>query len=243
MDIQKQTDRTSDAATRVPTRVLVVDDDPFLRDLLYRYLTRQGYEVAVAETGAEAMACLKENPFHVALIDIVLVEMTGIELVDQITPQYPEMILIMMTGHPSLETVLQALKKGVQDYLIKPFKLDQLDEVLKKCIREKRVMRENHRLQEELETTQAKLKEYENLIQHANFHPSRPQVEHSVVSTNRGGAAYRTQSQQSKEAAIQDRVHTLSVMKDEGIITNDEFEEKRNQLISMNGSRHGEEAS
>ncbi len=123
MDIPKQMDRTSEA----PTRVLVVDDDPFLRDLLYRYLTRQGYEVAVAETGAEAMDRLQEEDFQVALIDIVLVEMSGIELVDQITPQYPEIILIMMTGHPSLETVLQALKKGVQDYLIKPINLDQLD--------------------------------------------------------------------------------------------------------------------
>ena len=99
--------------------VLVVDDDHFLCDLLNRYLSQLGYRVFAVETGDEAVAIAQKEQLHIALVDIVLSGMSGIELVDQLKSLNSELIVIMMTGHPSLETVLQALKKGVQDYLIK----------------------------------------------------------------------------------------------------------------------------
>ena len=224
------------------SRILVVDDDPFLRDLLARYLTRKRYDVRTAESGAAALNEMADASFQVAVIDILLGETTGIELVDELMRIDPEMIVILMTGHPSLETALEALKKGVQDYLIKPFKLEQLDDVLNKCLKEKKILAENQKLKAELEEARNQLGQYESLIRQTHLAIPHSSGE-KPSGYSRGDAAYRFQSRRSKETALQNRLHKLSLLRDEGVITETEYEVWRDQLISMGGKEFHDDPS
>jgi DNA-binding NtrC family response regulator len=222
--------------------ILIVDDDPFLRDLLVRYFTQQGYNVRAVESGIEAKQEMEKSSFQIVVIDILLSEMTGIELVDDLKVMDPEIITILMTGHPSLETALAALKKGVQDYLVKPFRLEQLHEVLKRCLENKQILCENKKLKEELGDARRQLDKYQSLIRQSHLvttlESGDQQSGHSW-----GNAAYRFQSLHNKETTLEDRVHKLALLKEEGLITEDEFEAKRKQLMSMGGKVPHDDAS
>ena len=213
--------------------ILVVEDDSFLRDLLFRHLTRQGHKVSVAETGVEAIEQIRVTDFQMALIDILLPDMDGLELVDGMKKIQSDVILIMMTGHPSLETALQAMKKGVQDYLLKPFKLEQLDEVIQKCLEGRKILLENKRLQDELEEAREQLKKYEALIRQPHLVGHHPAGE--VPPDHTKYDAYRFQSIRTRETTIQDRIDKLALLKEEGLISEDDFEVKHKQLVSMSG--------
>jgi len=222
--------------------ILIVDDDPFLRDLLVRYFTQQGYNVRAVESGIEAKQEMGKASYQIVVIDILLSEMTGIELVDELKAVDPEIITILMTGHPSLETALAALKKGIQDYLVKPFRLEQLHEVLNRCLENKQILCENKKLKEELGEARRQLDKYQSLIRQSHLvttlEAGDQQPGHSW-----GNAAYRFQSLHNKETTLEDRVHKLALLKEEGLITEDEFEAKRKQLMSMGGKVPHDDAS
>lgn len=226
--------RNSDEKIQGDVKVLVVDDDPFLRDLLVRYLSQQNYTVVAVATGIEAVEETHRMSFQIALIDILLSEMSGIELVDELKAIESEMIVILITGHPTLETALEALKKGVQDYIVKPFRLEQLDEVLKKCLEGKRIVSENRRLQTELEKTKEQIKKYEALIRQSHWVSVQPGGE-DTPDHFRGDAAYRVQSLHTRETALQDRIDKLALLKEEGVLTEDEFDVMRKRMILPSG--------
>lgn len=223
--------QNSDEKMPGDVNILIVDDDPFLRDLLVRYLSQQNYTVVAVKTGKEAVEKTHQMPFQIAVIDILLPEMSGIELVDELNAIKPEMILILITGHPTLETALEALKRGVQDYLVKPFRLEQLDKVLKKSLEEKVIISENTRLKAELEKTKEQIKKYETLIRHSRWISDQHGGEESP-DYYRGDAAYRVQSLHTRETALQDRMNKLVLLKEEGVLTEDEFEVMRKRMIS-----------
>ena len=189
--------------------ILIVDDDPFLRDLLVRYFTQQGYNVQAVESGIEAKEEMGKVSYQIVVIDILLSEMNGIELVDELKAMDSEIIIVLMTGHPSLETALAALKKGVQDYLVKPFRLEQLHEVLKRCLENKQILCENKKLKEELGEARQQLDRYQSLIRQSHLvttlEAGDQQPGHSW-----GNAAYRFQSLHNKETTLEDRVHKLA---------------------------------
>lgn len=220
--------------------ILIVEDDKFMRDLLFRHLTQQGFQVSVAETGIEAIDQIRETNFQMALIDILLPDMDGLELVDGMKKIHSDIILIMMTGHPSLETALEAMKKGVQDYLIKPFKLEQLDEVIQKCLEGRRILLENKLLQDELEEAREQLKKYAALIQQPHLVGHHPAGD--VPPDHTKYDAYRFQSNRSRQMTIQDRIDKLVLLKKEGIISEDDFEVRRQQLVSMSGKATANDA-
>ena len=102
--------------------LLVVDDDPFMRELLTESFSDAGYRVASADSGKEALHLLSLSEFEVVLVDLSLPDVEGMELVDQISNGSPEAQIVIMTGYPSLDSAIEALRRGAQDYIIKPFK-------------------------------------------------------------------------------------------------------------------------
>lgn len=218
-------------------RVLVIDDDAFLRDLLSRFLTRKGFSVSVAGDAAEALAAVKEQTYHVALTDIVLPGMDGIALIDQLKERNPSVIIIMMTGHPSLETALKALKKGVDDYLVKPFKLEQIDEVIRRCLEKRKVELENQELKNELLSAKEQIKKYETLIRQA--HVLNIQSGHDAMPGRmRADAEYRFQSVRNRETMLREHLDTLTKLREEGILSEEEFEHRRKQITLKDEETH-----
>jgi len=122
----------SDLAPTV--RVLVVDDEVVVRSGISRVLERQGMEVHLAAGGEQALEIMAEQPFGVVLLDVKMPGMDGIEVLRHIRSDYPGTPVIMITGYPSIETAIEALKQGAVDYLVKPFRVDELEKLLLKAM-------------------------------------------------------------------------------------------------------------
>ena len=130
--------------------ILVVDDDASLASTLRDFLVREGYGVEVALSGAEALAIQAANPrISLALIDLIMPMMDGLKLTDELRRRDPELTVVIMTGYGTIETAVDAIKRGAEDYVTKPFdyeavrkKIARLMEVVE--LRERVAQLENH---------------------------------------------------------------------------------------------------
>lgn len=102
------------------TRILIVDDEKSIRKTLKAFLSLEGYEVEVAEEVETALELLKESTFDIVISDIVMPRTTGVTLLKNIRDMSPDVKVIMMTGEPTLETAVEAVRAGASDYLTKP---------------------------------------------------------------------------------------------------------------------------
>lgn len=110
-----------------PIRLLLVDDDDDLRHALTRRLERQGLQVTAAADGAAALRQAAGGPWDVALLDLELPDMSGLDLLTQLKQQQPGLEVLMLTAHAGVETALQAMKQGAHDYLTKPIQFAELE--------------------------------------------------------------------------------------------------------------------
>ena len=117
-----------------PLRILLIDDDHLVREVLREHLVQEGYEVCTAESGQDAMAQLETGIFDAALLDLYLQDMTGIQILETMKRRDPDIDAIMMTGSPEMETAIQALRLGAYDYLIKPVDLVALKLLLQRIV-------------------------------------------------------------------------------------------------------------
>ena len=116
-----------------PIHLLIVDDDIPLRQTLAGRFQRQGMAVTAAGSGEEALAKAAENRFDVALLDLHLPGMSGIDILGHLKERQPELEAILLTAHGSVDTAIQAMKRGAYDYLTKPFHLPDLEVHLQKA--------------------------------------------------------------------------------------------------------------
>ncbi len=113
-------------------KILVVDDEVSIRFSLEEVLLRDGYDVVTAESGETAVEKLQKQAFDLALIDLNLPGISGMQVLSEIRNQWPETVVILLTAHASLETAVGALREGAHDYLFKPCKTVELRESIKR---------------------------------------------------------------------------------------------------------------
>ncbi len=101
-------------------RILVVDDEPSVCVALEAVLSREGYDVVIAHSGAEALEFMKQGPADLALLDLNMPGMDGLQLMNEIRQRWPDTVLMILTGYGTLESALSALRYGAHDYLLKP---------------------------------------------------------------------------------------------------------------------------
>jgi ATP-dependent Lon protease len=116
----------------VKASVLVVDDDTLVRSYLDRVLVHDGFEVVAVESGEAALTLVEQREFDVALVDLKMEGISGMKVLEAVRQQWPDTIVIMLTGHPTLDTVFEALKQGAHDYLFKPCRIGELRKSLSK---------------------------------------------------------------------------------------------------------------
>jgi DNA-binding response OmpR family regulator len=126
-------------------RILVVDDQPGIRFFLEEVLTGEGYQVVAAESGEVALEYIANQTFDAAVIDLVMKEVSGIEVLTALKRAAPGTAAIVLTAHGSLETAVEALRQGAHDYLFKPCETSQLRESLRTALIESR--REQRRVE------------------------------------------------------------------------------------------------
>jgi two-component system, NtrC family, response regulator AtoC len=110
--------------------ILVVDDEQNFLELLIRILGKRGFDVKTALNGTEALRLLEQDSFTLALLDIRMGPMNGIQLLEEIKERKPRIKAIMMTAYPTSETRMQAFEKGASAYLTKPVDLKELVETM-----------------------------------------------------------------------------------------------------------------
>jgi response regulator RpfG family c-di-GMP phosphodiesterase len=131
-------------------RILVVDDEKVIRDMLADFLGMEGYIVRTAEDGSAALGELGKGHYDLIISDLKMPRMGGIALLDEINKSAPDALTVIMTGFGTVETAIDAMKRGAYDYVLKPFKLDEVFHVVKRGIEKKRMAAENMRMREAL---------------------------------------------------------------------------------------------
>jgi two-component system, NtrC family, response regulator PilR len=134
------------------SRILVVDDEPGMREFLEIMLQKEGYSVETTADGRKAVEKIENKLFDLAIIDIQMPVMNGIDILKKMNEKKTDTTAIMITAFASHETAIEAMKLGAYDYITKPFKIDEIKLVIKKALEKKRLERENSRLRKELET-------------------------------------------------------------------------------------------
>lgn len=129
-------------------RILVVDDEKVIRDMLADFLGMEGYVVRTAEDGTSALGELSKQHYDLVISDLKMPRMGGIALLDEIGKTAPDAITVIMTGFGTVETAIDAMKRGAYDYVLKPFKLDEVVHVVQRGIAKQRMAAENLRLRE-----------------------------------------------------------------------------------------------
>ena len=107
-------------------RILVVDDEPGIREFLQIMLEREGYEVSSAENGTDAISRFKKKKFDVVIADIKMPKVSGLEVLSSVKEISPETKVIMITAHASFESAVEAMNQGAYDYITKPFNVDEI---------------------------------------------------------------------------------------------------------------------
>ncbi len=131
-------------------RVLVVDDEATIREMLAEFLELEGYSVELAADGVEALDKLGNANFDLVLTDLKMPRMGGIGLLQQMERHAATTMAVIMTGFGTVETAIDAMKRGAYDYILKPFKLDEVLHVVERAIEKRRMRAENIRLKQAL---------------------------------------------------------------------------------------------
>jgi two-component system phosphate regulon sensor histidine kinase PhoR len=134
--------------TKSKTKILVVDDEKVVRDGCHRVLTSKGYEVLTAENGQVAMDILHKEGVDIILLDLKMPVMSGEEVLAKTRAKYPEIPVIIITGHGTVDTAVECMKQGAYDFITKPFQTDQFLLTINRAA-EKRTLEEKARFYEE----------------------------------------------------------------------------------------------
>ncbi len=135
----------------VVERLLVVDDEQSMREWLTIALSQDGFEVESAASGEEALKLLERTPVDLALVDLRMPGTDGLATLRAIKQLSEAVSVVIMTAYATAETAVHALKEGAYDYIIKPFKVDELRHLVRKALEERRLRGENLRLRREIE--------------------------------------------------------------------------------------------
>ncbi len=141
----------AEAMPRRTSRILVVDDETHVRAMMGSTLERQGYEVQMASSGREALEALELNAFDLVLTDIVMQDVNGIALLEQIHAQHPNLPVVMVTAIHDISVAIDSMRRGAYDYLLKPFEREHLLNTVRRAMDHRHALEENHNYQQSLE--------------------------------------------------------------------------------------------
>ena len=135
----------------IKPRILVVDDETAMRESLKDWLMEDGYEIGLAASGEEAIVMCQEKNWEVILLDLKMPGMDGIAALKILKEVSPESEILIMTAYATIDTAVEAMKKGAFDYLVKPFDPDAVEILIKKIVKHHELVLENILLRQQLE--------------------------------------------------------------------------------------------
>jgi PAS domain S-box-containing protein len=137
-------------------KILIVDDEPRMCESLKYLFSEHQYEILTANSGKEALDLLAQGPFDIALVDMVMPDMNGHQLMDHINGRNPDTVVIIVTGNATLESAIGALRRGAYDFLRKPFEFDELLNTIQNALKQKRLTSENREINQKLALSESR---------------------------------------------------------------------------------------
>ena len=173
------------------TKILVVDDEASIRLFLEEALTHDGYKVQTAKNGQTALEYITQQTFDLALVDLMLGDLSGMDIVSALKQQSPNTIAILLTAHASLETAIEALRQGTHDYLIKPCKISELRESVRKgLLHRQKIIEQNNMIRQ--------IQDLAHKIGTVASSPAEQEVEQPTSSKNKAIEKERLPLQQGR---------------------------------------------
>ena len=145
-----------DRTTSQRGAILVIDDEEIMRDILDTLLTREGYSVRVASSGADGLELARMYPFDAAVVDVMMPGLDGMQTLEELRKLDEELPVIMITAFASVESAISAMKRGAFDYVTKPFKNDEVLAVLRNAMERYRLVTENRTLRQNIQERYSK---------------------------------------------------------------------------------------
>jgi len=194
--------------------VLVIDDEEIMREVLDALLTREGYDVRLAEGGPEGLELARSMPFDAAVVDVMMPTMDGLAVLDELKKLDDDMAVIMITALASVDTAVAAMKHGAFDYITKPFKNDEVLLVLRNAVERQRLQTENRVLRQNI---QERYHKFDNIIGRG---PSMRQVFDLIIQAapSRSTILIQGESGTGKELVAR-ALHTHSARADRAFVT------------------------
>lgn len=131
-------------------RSVIADDDKTIGEILKELISRDSISVEVFSDGLDAIKFIKKQPVDIIITDLMMPRVGGLEVLRQARITNPDVIVIIITGHASLETAIEAVREGAYDYIKKPFKLQEMEIVFNNAVDKVKLVRENRKLLQEL---------------------------------------------------------------------------------------------
>jgi DNA-binding NtrC family response regulator len=194
--------------------ILVIDDEEIMREILEALLTPQGYEVRLASNGAEGLDLARSMSFDAAVVDVMMPGMDGLSVLDELKKTDDDLAVVMVTAYASVDTAVDAMKRGALDYITKPFKNDEVLLVLRNAVERKRLVTENRSLRQNL---QERYHKFDNIIGKS---PLMRQVFDLIIQAapSRSTILIQGESGTGKEL-IARAIHTHSARADRSFVT------------------------
>jgi two-component system cell cycle sensor histidine kinase/response regulator CckA len=143
-------------------RILIIDDEPRMCESLQVLLSGRGFEVQTADNGRHGLRALARQGFDLVLLDLMLPDMSGLAVLEQIRKQHPEVLVIIFSGHASIDSAVAALKIGAFDYIRKPLEYEELLKRVENALEQRRLTKEKETIQWELDQAR---KRYQFLVE------------------------------------------------------------------------------
>src|SRR6202008_2166030 len=131
--------------------ILVVDDEEIMREILETLLTREGYTVRLAASGAEGLELARALPFDAAIVDIMMPGLDGIATLDELKRLDEDLAVVIITAYGSIESAISAMKSGAFAYITKPFKNEEVLVVVRNAMERRRLVNENRNLRQNIQ--------------------------------------------------------------------------------------------
>ncbi|HBZ00375.1 MAG TPA: hypothetical protein DEO84_03540 [candidate division Zixibacteria bacterium] len=144
--------------------IMVVDDDALVVEFLEEYLKRSNYRVNTALSGEDAISSLGQSSCDIMLVDFKMPGLDGLQTIEKITEIDSDIVTILMTGFPTIDSSVKAIRLGASDYILKPFKLDDIDLAVKKAVHEREVRQDMKNLRARVSELEQGISENKNQI-------------------------------------------------------------------------------
>lgn len=221
-----------------PIQSVIIDDDRSIGEVLEEVVSTEGVSVQVFTDGREAVRYIERQPVDIVITDLKMPNLGGLEILDFARQVNPETVVIIITGYASLETAIEAVKKGAYDYIRKPFKLEEFEISFKNAVERIRLIQKNRELLRELERAYGRLVEVEKGVDETvgkGKREDRRVAYLNFFSNTLPGVELLRKGENNPRDLLQ-RMEGLSRLKKDGLLTEDEFRRlKRYILKQVNG--------